>query len=99
MPTESVLAVQSVVYADRSLSALLGELRTVPVDPLELWTGHLAPADGEATIAAAEDSLADADVSVVGYGVVDLAAPGDVRPYAALAAAVADVPAALDRKA
>ena len=79
------LGVQSVVYADRSLADLLAELRGLPVERVELWDAHLAPGDGEDAVMAAEGNLADAGISVVGYGVIDLETVGEVRAYADLA--------------
>lgn len=85
MATAPIVGAQSVIYAELSIEDLLAELASVGVDTLELWDAHLGPDDGEETIAAAEDAIADAGISVVGYGVVDLEDTGDVVPYAALA--------------
>ena len=52
------VGVQSVVYAERTLSELLDELDETGIEHLELWGHHLDHTDDEATIEAAEDELA-----------------------------------------
>jgi sugar phosphate isomerase/epimerase len=75
------VGVQSVVYAERTLSELLTELDETGIDYLELWGHHLDHEDDAATIEAAEDALAAHGVSVCGHGVVDLDETGQARPH------------------
>jgi len=75
------VGVQSVVYAERTLSELLDELDETGIEHLELWGHHLDHTDDEATIEAAEDELAARDVSICGHGVVDLDGTGEARPH------------------
>ncbi|WP_459191438.1 sugar phosphate isomerase/epimerase family protein [Halosimplex sp. J119] len=75
------IGVQSVVFRDFSLTELLEELDDAPVEHLELWGHHLSPDLDEPTLAAGLDAIDAADVSVCGYGVVDLEAPGEAREH------------------
>ena len=86
MRSEPIVGVQSVVYAESSLPALLDELQGIPIDHVELWGGHLGPADGENALTAAEGVVSDAGISIVGYGVVDLVESGQARAAASVAA-------------
>jgi sugar phosphate isomerase/epimerase len=79
------IGVQSVVFRDFSLVDLLTELDETDVTHLELWGHHLAPDHDDATVAAGLDALDAADVSVCGYGVVDLESPDEAREHAAFA--------------
>ncbi|QLH79075.1 sugar phosphate isomerase/epimerase [Halosimplex rubrum] len=79
------IGVQSVVFRDFSLDDLLAELDETGVTHLELWGHHLAPDHDDATVAAGLDALDAADVSVCGYGVVDLESPDEAREHAAFA--------------
>ncbi|QLC32841.1 sugar phosphate isomerase/epimerase [Halarchaeum sp. CBA1220] len=79
------VAVQTVVYQDYDLDGLLAELAGTPVDTVELWGAHLSPADDETTIEAGEAALAEAGVSVCGYGVADLEGTGEAEAHVAFA--------------
>ncbi|WP_225335098.1 sugar phosphate isomerase/epimerase family protein [Halomicrobium urmianum] len=79
------VGVQSVVYKEYSLYELLDELGETGIDQLELWGRHLDAEDDEETVAAAEDAIADAGVSVCGHGVVDLDDTGQAREHVAFA--------------
>ena len=85
MHNDYAVGVQSVVYAERSLSELLDELDETGIEHLELWGQHLDHADDEATIAAAEDAIDAHGVDVCGHGVVNLEATGEARPHFELA--------------
>lgn len=82
------IGVQSVVFADHSFEELVAELETTPLDKLELWDAHLAADVDDATLDAANETLADAGIDVVGYGVIDVESPADVDPAAATADAL-----------
>ncbi|WP_206425154.1 sugar phosphate isomerase/epimerase family protein [Halosimplex salinum] len=75
------IGVQTVVYRDFSLAALLAELETTGVTEIELWGHHLSPEHDDATVAVALDVLDDAGASVCGYGVVDLEDTGEARDH------------------
>jgi len=79
------IGVQSVVFQDFSLVDLLAELEATDVTHLELWGHHLAPDHDDETVAAGLDALDAADVTVCGYGVVDLESPDEARDHAAFA--------------
>jgi len=79
------IGVQSVVFGDRSLSDVMGELGDADVDVLELWGEHLSPHDHGATVAASVAALKAAMVDVRGYGVVDLEEAEDARDHFAFA--------------
>jgi len=79
------VGVQSVAFQEFGLTDLLEELATTDVTHLELWGRHLSPGHDEATVAAGLDALADAAVSVCGYGVVDLEDPAAAREHVAFA--------------
>ncbi|WP_415382241.1 sugar phosphate isomerase/epimerase family protein [Halosimplex sp. TS25] len=81
MPRDYDIGVQSVVFRDFSLRELLGELDDAPVTHLELWGHHLSPDHDESTVAAGLDAVEASDVSVCGYGVVDLEAPDEAREH------------------
>jgi inosose dehydratase len=85
MSSDYDIGVQSVVFRDVSLADLLAELDETGVTHLELWGHHLAPDHDDGTVAAGLDALDAADVSVCGYGVVDLESPGEAREHAAFA--------------
>ena len=85
MPGDYDIGVQSVVFRDFSLVDLLDELAETDVTHLELWGHHLAPDHDDATVAAGLDALDAADVTVCGYGVVDLESPDEAREHAAFA--------------
>ncbi|MCU4742871.1 sugar phosphate isomerase/epimerase [Natronoglomus mannanivorans] len=82
---EYEIGVQSVVFQALSLADLLDELETTGIDHLELWGRHLSPDDDDATIEAALDRIDDADVTICGYGVVDLDDTGQAREHVAFA--------------
>jgi sugar phosphate isomerase/epimerase len=79
------LAVQTVVFADRTVEDLLPDLATTGIDRVEVDTGHLSASTPETEITGATGALAAADVSVVGHGVVDLDGPDDVAQHVAFA--------------
>lgn len=79
------IGVQSVVFGDRKLSAVLDELGEADVDVLELWGDHLSPHDHGATVAASVAALKATMVDVRGYGVVDIEEPEDVEDHVAFA--------------
>ena len=85
MPGDYDIGVQSVVFRDFSLVDLLAELDETDVTHLELWGHHLAPDHDDGTVAAGLDALDAADVTVCGYGVVDLESPDEAREHAAFA--------------
>ncbi|MCU4972856.1 sugar phosphate isomerase/epimerase [Halobacteria archaeon AArc-m2/3/4] len=82
---EYEIGVQSVVFQALSLADLLDELETTGIDQLELWGRHLSPDDDDATIEAALERIDDADVTICGYGVVDLDDTGQAREHVAFA--------------
>ncbi|WP_276254454.1 sugar phosphate isomerase/epimerase family protein [Halomontanus rarus] len=82
---EYEIGVQSVVFQALSLADLLAELETTGIDQLELWGHHLSPEDGEDEIENAIERIDDADVTICGYGVVDLDDPGRAREHVAFA--------------
>jgi len=79
------IGVQSVVFQDFALVELLEELDGTAVTHLELWGQHLSPDLDDATVAVSLDALDNADVSVCGYGVVDLESPDEARDHFAFA--------------
>ncbi|MDS0299766.1 sugar phosphate isomerase/epimerase [Halogeometricum sp. S1BR25-6] len=85
MSTEYAVGVQTVVFQHRTLDELLSDLAETGIDTVDLWDGHLSVDDDEATVAAAEDALESAGVSVCGYGVVDVEDPESVRDHVAFA--------------
>ncbi len=85
MDSDYDVGVETVVFKEFSLEALLDELGETGVDRVELWDGHLSADDDEETVAAAEDALAAAGVDVSGHGVVDLDDTGQARPHFAFA--------------
>ena len=85
METEYAVGVQTLVFQHRTLEGLLSDLAETGIDTVDLWDGHLSADDDEETVAAAEEALAAAGVSVCGYGVVDVAEPESVRDHVAFA--------------
>lgn len=79
------IGVQSIVYKSLSLEELLAELESIGVEYLELWGQHLSPADDAARIDEALTAIEEADVTVCGYGVVDLEVAGDAGEHFAFA--------------
>ena len=84
MTTRRTIGVQSSVFRDRPLDDALAELDRAGIGGIELGGWHAAP-DDEAATAAAERAVEDAGVTVLGYGVVDVADPDEARRYAAFA--------------
>jgi sugar phosphate isomerase/epimerase len=82
------IGVQSVVYADRPLDALLDDAAAAGIDAVELFHGHLSlDADTQRREAVLE-YCSVAGVEPCGYGVVDLEAPADAECAVATAAAL-----------
>jgi inosose dehydratase len=81
MSRDCDVGVQSVVFQDFSLSGLLDELDDTAVTHLELWDRHLSPAHDESDVAAGLAALEESDLTVCGYGVVDLDGPGEAREH------------------
>jgi len=79
------IGVQSVVFQDFTLVDLLERLDETAATHLELWGQHLSPNLDDATLAVGLDALDGADVSVCGYGVVDLKRAGEARDHFVLA--------------
>ncbi|MDS0294163.1 sugar phosphate isomerase/epimerase family protein [Halogeometricum luteum] len=85
MSTEYAVGVQTVVFQHRTLEELLSDLAETGIDTIDLWDGHLSADDDEETVAAAEEALEAAGVSVCGCGVVDIEGPEEVREHVAFA--------------
>jgi len=71
------VGVQSVVFGDADLEAVLDSVERLDLDAVELWGRHLSPASPQS-----ERQLVEwAEVSVAGYGVVDLEEPEDAAEH------------------
>ena len=79
------IGVQSVVFKTLTLDGLLDALEETEVEQLELWDAHFSPKDDEDTVAAGKRHLDESDVSVCGFGVIEIEDVGEAREYFAFA--------------
>lgn len=75
------IGVQSVVFQERSLDDLLDAVDGIGLEHLELWDAHLSPKDDDPAIEAGIRRLDATDVSVCGFGVIELEDVGEAREY------------------
>jgi sugar phosphate isomerase/epimerase len=86
MNSDSTLGVQTAVFAGRSLNEILDAAEAADIRHLELCDDHLSLADDPDTLASKKQRLHSADLTVCGFGVVDLTTSEDARDAVGFAA-------------